>query len=141
MALLGGFGGIKSVPSAARCSPAGSVLSRAHIYGYGRSLRPPQRTTSARRRRALSRQTLLGSQLLEHDLRGRLLGGLLRAAVPDPGLLAVHVGGTGEGAVMRRPVDIEHRIAHRLPAPRERLLNLGLEIDVTGQRVLDPRRE
>src|SRR3954452_8251383 len=84
---------------------------------------------------------LRNSQLLEHDLSRRLLGGLFRAAVPDPGLLAVHVGGTGEGAVMRRPVDIEHRIAHRLPAPRERLLNLGLEIDVTGQRVLDPRRE
>src|SRR3954454_8391094 len=84
---------------------------------------------------------LRGSELLEHDLRGRLLGGLLRAAVPDPGLLAVHVRGTGEGAVMRRPVDIEHRIAHRLPAPRERLLNLGLEIDVAGRRVLDPRRE
>src|SRR5205823_7319316 len=43
-----------------RCSPPGSVLSRAHIYGYGRSLRPPQGTTSARRRRAPFRQTLLG---------------------------------------------------------------------------------
>src|SRR3954463_10321495 len=63
MALLGGFGGIKSVPSAARCSPAGSVLSRAHIYGYERSLHPPQRTTIAPRRRAPFRQTLLREQL------------------------------------------------------------------------------
>src|SRR5262249_5156087 len=43
----------------------GSVLSRAHIYGYGRSLRPPQGTTSVRRRRAPFRRTLL-------DLRDRL---------------------------------------------------------------------
>src|SRR3954469_12427174 len=28
--------------SGPRCSPPGSVLSRAHIYGYGHSLRPPQ---------------------------------------------------------------------------------------------------
>src|SRR4029450_3938031 len=42
-----------------RCSPPGTVLSRAHIYGYGRSLRPPQGTSIAPRRRAGSRQTLL----------------------------------------------------------------------------------
>src|SRR5204862_6095468 len=46
----------------ARCSPPGSVLSRAHIYGYGRSLRPPQGTSIARRRRAPFRQTLLSSE-------------------------------------------------------------------------------
>src|SRR5512133_3934423 len=45
-----------------RCSPPGSVLSRAHIYGYGRSLRPPQGTTIAPRRRAVSRQTLLAGR-------------------------------------------------------------------------------
>jgi hypothetical protein len=33
----------------------GSVLSRADIYGFGRSLRPPQGTTSTPRRRALFR--------------------------------------------------------------------------------------
>src|SRR5437868_2193613 len=42
-----------------RCSPPGSVLSRAHIYRYGRSLRPPQGTSIAPRRRAVFRQTLL----------------------------------------------------------------------------------
>jgi hypothetical protein len=42
-----------------RCSPPGTVLSRAHIYGYGRSLRPPQGTSIAPRRRAVFRQTLL----------------------------------------------------------------------------------
>src|SRR4051794_17659991 len=45
--------------SAPRCSPPGSVLSRAHIYGYGRSLRPPQGTTIAARRRAPFRRALL----------------------------------------------------------------------------------
>src|SRR5438067_12107189 len=34
-------------------------FSRAHIYGYGRSLRPPQGTSIAPRRRAVFRQTLL----------------------------------------------------------------------------------
>src|SRR6266496_3625116 len=42
-----------------RCSPPGTVLSRAHIYGYGRSLRPPQGTTITPRRRATFRQALL----------------------------------------------------------------------------------
>src|SRR5881628_2848657 len=56
-----------------RCSPPGSVLSRAHIYGYGRSLRPPQGTSIAPRRRAVFRQTLLagergGPVLGEHAL-------------------------------------------------------------------------
>src|SRR5205809_7898845 len=41
-----------------RCSPPGTVLSRAHIYGYGRSLRPPQGTSIAPRRRAVFRQAL-----------------------------------------------------------------------------------
>src|SRR6187399_2212676 len=45
-----------------RCSPPGSVLSRAHIYGYGRSLRPPQGTSIAPRRRAVLRQTILAQQ-------------------------------------------------------------------------------
>src|SRR5205807_5845067 len=43
----------------ARCSPPGSVLIRAHIYGYGRTLRPPQGTSIAPRRRAVFCQTLL----------------------------------------------------------------------------------
>src|SRR5438067_290599 len=50
-----------------RCSPPGTVLSRAHIYGYGRSLRPPQGTSIAPRRRAVFRQTLLE---LEQGPRG-----------------------------------------------------------------------
>ena len=48
-----------------RCSPPGSVLSRAHIYGYGRSLRPPQGTSIAPRRRAVFRQALLGDGATE----------------------------------------------------------------------------
>src|SRR5213594_1494836 len=60
-----------------RCSPPGTVLSRAHIYGYGRSLRPPQGTSIAPRRRAVLRQTLLA--------RGRVEMALVRAALDDLG--------------------------------------------------------
>src|SRR4051795_8748663 len=55
--------------SGPRCSPPGSVLSRAHIYGYGRSLRPPQGTSIAPRRRAISRQALLAASQGETELR------------------------------------------------------------------------
>ena len=41
-----------------RCSPRCRVLSRAHSYGYGRSLRPCLGTTIAPLRRAVLRQTL-----------------------------------------------------------------------------------
>src|SRR5512132_125916 len=51
-----------------RCSPPGTVLSRAHIYGYGRSLRPPQGTSIAPRRRAVFRQTLLAACGLDDRL-------------------------------------------------------------------------
>src|SRR4029450_13718611 len=57
-------------------SPPGSGLSRAHIYGYGRSLRPPQGTTIAPRRRAPFRQTLLADV---HEERAPLaLGAIVR---------------------------------------------------------------
>jgi len=51
---------MQSVPPA-RCSPPAPpwFRSRAHIYGYGRSLRPPQGTSIAPLRRAAFRQTLL----------------------------------------------------------------------------------
>ena len=38
---------------------------------------------------------------------------------------------------MRRPDGVEHRVEDLLAAPGQRLLKLGLEIDVTGGRVLD----
>src|SRR5207247_209207 len=51
-----------------RCSPRGGVLSRANSFGYWRSLRPCQRTSIARRRRAALRQTLLDRLVLvTHD--------------------------------------------------------------------------
>src|SRR3954469_25613688 len=82
-----------------------------------------------------------GSDLLEHDLRSRLLGRFLRAALPDARLLPVDVGRAGEGAIVRRPVDVEHGVADRLATARERLLKLCLEVDVARERVLDPGRE
>ena len=42
---------------------------------------------------------------------------------------------------MRGPVDLEHGVRDRLPETRERLLQLGLVVDVRRQRVLDPSRE
>src|SRR4029450_9073664 len=55
-------GGNKVCAAGTRCSPPGIVLGRVHIYGYGRSLRPPQGTRIAPRRRALFRQTLLAPE-------------------------------------------------------------------------------
>src|SRR6185436_20666010 len=82
----------KVCAAGARWSPPGSVLGRAHIYGYGRSLRPPQGTTSAPRRRAVFRQTLLDPDQLALALFLALRLGLLRLRLlgldqPDPLLI------------------------------------------------------
>src|SRR5438309_7355430 len=100
-----------------RCSPPGTVLSRAHIYGYGRSLRPPQGTSIAPRRRAVFRQTLLGrlpaevaaQQLVEAPVR---LGEVLREPAPGLGLhlgvaLLVDAGVRPELA-RRRAEELDH---------------------------------
>src|SRR5437762_7622776 len=71
----------------ARCSPPGSVLSRAHIYGYGRSLRPPQGTSIARRRRAPFRQTLLPTILVVPQGLDRAVAGIDHR--PCPGVLGL----------------------------------------------------
>ena len=78
---------------------------------------------------------------LRERLAGRfLLGSLLRRPLADAGLLAVDHGRAREHAVVRRPLDLEHRVRDRLPETRERLLQLGLVVDVRRQRVLDPSR-
>ena len=46
-----------------------------------------------------------------------------------------------EAAIVRRPLDLEHGIIHRLAAPRERFLELGLVVDMAVQRVVDPAGE
>src|SRR3954453_9103392 len=79
--------------------------------------------------------------LLEHDLRSGLLGRFLRAAVPDARLFPVDVGRAGEGAIVRRPVDVEHGVADRLATAGPRLLKPRLLVDVARERVLDPGRE
>src|SRR2546426_145477 len=63
-----------------RCSPPGTVLSRAHIYGYGRSLRPPQGTSIAPRRRAVFRQCFADNPVLFAQVCGRIA--LARARTP-----------------------------------------------------------
>src|SRR6266513_2557275 len=84
---------------------------------------------------------LADSKLGEHLLGRRLLCGLLRASVPNAGLLALHSCCTREGAIVRRPFGVQNRVADGLPAPREGLLQLCLVVDVAGQRVLDAARE
>ena len=59
----------------------------------------------------------------------------------DAELLAVDHRRAREAPVVRRALDLEHRVVHRLAPARERLLQLGLVVDVARQRVLDPARE
>src|SRR5690349_24925959 len=79
----------------------------------------------------------LDAERVEGLLRRFLLGRLLRLSRALAELLAVDHGRAAETAVVRRPLDVEHGVADRLSAPRERLLQLGLVVDVARQRVLD----
>src|SRR5436190_16131592 len=81
------------------------------------------------------------AELQERLLRSFLLGGLLRLARPFAELVAVDDRRATKAAVVRRPVDIEHGVVDGLAAPRKRLLQLRLEVDVAGQRVVDPAGE
>src|SRR6478609_5422773 len=98
----------------------------------------PGRTRPARS--SLDRR-YLDAELGERLLGSFLLGSLLRLAGPLPQLLAVDYCGTAEAAVVRRPLDLEHGVVHRLSASRQRLLQLRLVVDVTRQRVLDAAGE
>jgi hypothetical protein len=90
----------------------------------------------------LLRQALL--ELFRHDAERleRLAGGfllrrLLRRAAPDAELNPRDVRGAHEAAVVRRAFDLQHRVMHLPTRPSERLLELGLVVDVAGSRVLD----
>src|SRR3954454_4669746 len=80
-------------------------------------------------------------ELRERLPGGGLLGGLLRRAAAEPGLLAVEHRGAREHAVVRRPVDLEHRVADLASLARKRLLELGLVVYVARARVFDPLAE
>src|SRR4051794_39503451 len=69
-------------------------------------------------------------EAVERLLRGGLLGGLLRAARADAGLLPVDHGGAAERAVVRRAVDVQHVVDHLPSPPRELFLQLGLVVDM-----------
>src|SRR5262249_32531400 len=84
---------------------------------------------------------LLDSQRDERLLRRLLLGRLLRLPASDADLVAVDDRRAGEPPVVGRALDFEHRVGDRLAAPRERLLQLRLVVDVRRERVLDPRLE
>src|SRR6266511_5712353 len=73
-------------------------------------------------------------------LRGFLLSRLLRFAHPHPELFAVEDRRAREAAVVRRALDLEHRVVDRLPAACERLLYLRLLVHVTRQGIVDARR-
>src|SRR5918992_3071856 len=95
---LGGFGAKQSVPQGRAARPVDVVLSRARIYGYGRSLRPCHGTTIAPLRRAVSRQTLLafanGDRHAAKGAHAALVVGELD--IPDPGRAAA-VTAAGDG--------------------------------------------
>ena len=79
-----------------------------------------------------------GAYCGERLLGGLLLGFLLRPARAGPELLAVDLGRTGEVTRVGRPVDGDHDVADAAARLRERLLELGLMIDVGRPGVLDP---
>src|SRR5437879_2014369 len=122
--------------SGTRCSPPGGVLSRAHIYGYGHSLRPCQGTTIAPRRRAFSRQTLL-ALLFAFRLR-KLVGRHVLEKLLELGddLLLVHLFAL---ELDRRLLDhVVGREDRRLGADseRDRVRGTGVDLDL-GAVLLD----
>src|SRR5919108_4462509 len=87
------------------------------------------------------RRWYLDAELRKYFLGGLLFGALLRVARPRSELLAVDDRGAREPAVVRRAFHFEDAVTHRLAATGERLLQLGLLVDVTRQRVVDPGHE
>src|SRR4051794_37937851 len=92
-----------------------------------------------------SRSSLLDArsrlQLRERLAGGLLLGRLLRLPLPDAELLAVDERCAREVTFVRRTLRRENGVRHLPPAARERLLQLGLVVDVRRLRVVDPRGE
>src|SRR5439155_8909879 len=82
-----------------------------------------------------------GPELRQGLFGSLLLGGLLRLAVADSELLPIDDRCRGEAPVVRRPLDLEHGVVHRLAPSRQCLLELGLVVDVAVQRVVDAARE
>jgi hypothetical protein len=80
-------------------------------------------------------------ELGERLLRRVLFRGLFRGALTLPELFPVHHGGASEMALVGRSLDLEHRVGDAQAAPRELLLELGLVVDVGGDRILDPLAE
>src|SRR5215208_4240181 len=86
---------------------------------------------------------LLGrdAEAFERLAGGLLLGRLLGASRTNAELLAADGGRGGEAAVVRRPFHLDDAVVDALAAARERLLQLGLVVDVARARVLDAVRE
>src|SRR5207244_6814643 len=82
-----------------------------------------------------------GPELRQGLFGSLLLGGLLRLAVADSELLPIDDRCRGEAPVVRRPLDLEHGVVHRLAPSRQCLLELGLVVDVAVQRLVDAARE
>src|SRR3954451_15671202 len=83
----------------------------------------------------------LDAEGVERLLRRFLLRSLLRRALPGTELLAVDHRGAAEAAVVGRPLDLEHAVVDGLSAPRQRLLQFRLVVDVRRPRVLDAARQ
>src|SRR5215211_83412 len=89
------------------------------------------------RLRGLGRLLGRDAEAFERLAGGLLLGRLLGASRTNAELLAADGGRGGKAAVVRRPFHLDDALA----AARERLLQLGLVVDVARARVLDAVRE
>ena len=72
---------------------------------------------------------------------GLLLGRLLRRALAEPDLLSGDRRHADETTLVRWSLDVDNLVAHLIAGAGERLLELGLVVDVTGASELDPRVE
>ena len=104
------------------------VLSRAHIYGYGRSLRPPQGTSIASRRRAPFRQALQAPVYHSAVSPWVLLGVLLAVAsvivvalpfLRRPGITAAEDSLARPDALERRRLELSEERDRSLAALKE----------------------
>ena len=134
-------------------TPGSSVISSVS----GNDLKPRMRSERRCTEAAFSRSPRTARRLLEAErsrcarARRRAPRAPARAAscsaaffvepLPDAELLAGDVRRADEPPVVRRALDLEHGVVNLRPRARERLLELGLVVDVARARVLDALAE
>src|SRR5438067_4986918 len=124
---------------ASRVSGASSSRSKSSKMPRGSACSASSSSRSSRRLSEFFwRATASGCQSQERFAGSLLLGGLLRASFPHSQPFPADEGGAREVALVRRPERVHDDIGDLLAHARERLLQLGLVVDVRRQRVLDP---